>query len=202
MSIETELRRMPVRLRAAFAACCAERLLPAYTEYCARSGIVPALVERLAFVWAVVLGRRSASAAEVNVLFYEGTRTRVPPEARGTEYAQDAAIAILYALQSIAPSGEADVEGPLLAARHVTDALDRYLARSANIQPDDPVDTERVTNHDLLRAEVCRQERDLRELSGLLRQKDEWEKALTVLRDRAVQEHLEFLITAPPSGRS
>jgi hypothetical protein len=125
----------------------------------------------------------------------------VPPEAHGAEYAQDAAIAILYALLSLAPQGDDDTDSPISAARHVTDALDRYIARLTGRQPDDPEYEKHVTNHELLRAERERQQRDLDDLLRLLNEANDWGRALSALRDRAIGERISCLTTAPLSPR-
>ncbi|WP_394831367.1 DUF416 family protein [Pendulispora rubella] len=194
MSIENQLQQFPVRLRAAFAACCAERLLPAYHLYCARLKLPRLLEQRLELVWSFVLGTKPAPpASQIQAMFESDSQSLIPPDQRGTEYAQDAAISILYALLSLAPSNPSDVEGPVSAARHVTDALDRYIARHVGIQPDDPKYAEQVTNHEVLLSEVARQRRDLNELQHLLSQKDQWSPTLNTLRDRATTERLYFL---------
>jgi hypothetical protein len=201
MSIDGQLRSLPVLLRVAFAASCAERILPAYEKYCAQGGFAPVLVDRLAFIWSAVLGERAAHANEVRDLFDEDSRTLVPPETAGAEYAQDAASAVLYALLALAPEGDEDIEGPAFAAQHVGDALDRYVARLTDTQPDDPAYGARVTNHPYLREERDRQLRDLRELLNVVDQRNEWEHTVTNLRDRAVRERLVFLQTPPQSAR-
>jgi hypothetical protein len=201
LTFDSELQRLPIRLRAAFAASCAERLLPAYDGYCERVRAEPVLVDRLSLVWALASGTRIVPGAELRVLFDEDTRTRVPPETRGAEYAQDAAIAILYALMTFIPENDADVEGPTFAARHAIDALDRYVARRLGVQPDDPAYAERVLGHEIVRSEVERQKRDLRDLAAALGSDNDWAGAVNALRARAVAERLEQLRIPHDGGR-
>jgi uncharacterized protein YjaG (DUF416 family) len=182
-----QLDVLPREHRAAFAAACAERLFPAYERFSreAGGGGAETLRAGLNRLWDDLTGNPwselelRASAKKFLAL--------IPDENKDTwadslPSAQDAATALVYALEARVKSGSKEAGW---SARCAYDALDRFVMHddsgvvvTANEQ--------RLLEHPLVQAELGRQRRDLEELLNV-RERDVRDVAAR-LRDRAKQE--------------
>lgn len=184
-----EIAMLAPPLRAAFAAACAERLLPAYISYSGRheTGSPETLRAALDGAWDVAHGRRLAfDPVEV----FERCAALVPGDDEytneGSECADDAAASVACAVDA---AGSGDARKAAFSARRCYEALDTYLASELNIDFNYPGAEARVLGHPLVQAEFARQCRDLEDLAAAGA-----DAAAVVLRvqARAVEEARNF----------
>lgn len=159
--------QLPESLRVAFAAACAERLLPACEKYSVRTGQGQSvrLAKILARLWDDLEGNLM-SDEEVHEQILASTEL-IPREeeaAWGPDQAaaEDAAAAVTYALQC-RQCGAA--QHSIWAARRVHEALDTLVTSQVNIDLNRPGAEEMVLAHPSIQTELARQRRDLTELS-------------------------------------
>jgi len=155
------LARGPLPLRTAFAAACAERLLPAYEEYCRQTGrgdptVLAGILDR---VWAALLG------AEMSAEQIRGEIDRCMPLIPEEDdepwvdeqaYADDAASAVAYTLRAL-ETGK--TQEAAWAARRAYEAVDHHVTHRLAVEGD-----EHVLAHPVVQGELARQRRDLDEL--------------------------------------
>jgi uncharacterized protein YjaG (DUF416 family) len=184
------LAAIPRNSRVAFAAACAERLFPAYEDFCRkdRRGDQAAMAEILERVWKHLLG----DEIEAEQIRAELTRCMalIPgeedePWIREQAYADDAASAIAYALRTL-ESG--DPQEAAWAARRTYEAADHHVTHRLGIE-----DETQVLNHPIVQAEFARQRRDLDELRGAKRESIQ---LFARLRDRARAEARLFFASS------
>ncbi len=164
-ALKADLKALPQRTRAAFAAACAERLYPAYASFVKASGRDDGgLVRRtLDLAWD---GARSGTvAAEDPAALFERCIALIPSDESGEEaipaHADDAIAAAAYALQAAAGLDDGAAGW---AAERVTNCLDSFLlSNEIDIWADDA--EQRVWEHPLVVAEVNRRKDDLRRLA-------------------------------------
>lgn len=176
-ALRVELKALPRRTQAAFAAACAERLYPAYDAFQRASGRDDG-----------GLVRRALDAA------WEGARTGVVREADPRSvvrrcvalipavendkslgaHADDAIASVAYALQAAAGL---DDEAAGWAAQRAMDSLDTLLL-SGEIDSTLPDAEQRVWEHPLVTAEIRRRDEDLQRLMGAT----DWEATLETVR--------------------
>ena len=186
------LERLPALYRVAFAAACAERLLPAYIRYSRNTGRgdsdgTAIILERL---WRDLRGEEmNPDELRANLAFVEAA----VPDYLNTEWtvdmpaADDAARALLYAL-TCRLTGKA--QDAAWSARIACDAVFAYLIQQKviDIRQRDPV--RRGVSHPLYQAERARQNRDLNEL--LVASESERRSLVDRLRERAKSEAAAF----------
>jgi uncharacterized protein YjaG (DUF416 family) len=190
-----KLNELPDELRAAFAASCAERLLPAYAKFAARTGRgeAAALTAILTRLWHDLGGnpmtdseRQAQIDACMKLIPREDDGEWVPEQAA----AEDAGAAVAYALRCRL-TGQA--QEATWAARRAYEALDHYVINRANIDTNEPGAEHQVRSDPLVQAELQRQQRDLSELHA---SRDAGgTEAMMRLRDRAKQEGAHFFGT-------
>lgn len=176
--------------RAAFAAACAERLLPFYSLYSSQSekGDPAALQSAISALWADLLGSRLADTeierhamACLALVPPEDEEPWIPEQA----LADDAAAAATYALRCRLHGRSQDAA---LAARRAYEALDHFVMNSEDIDLNDPGAEELVLASVLIQQELGRQLRDLHDLRSAA-------VTLQAFRDRSRREAPSFLIT-------
>lgn len=187
-----KLESLPVPLRVAFAAACAERQMPAYRRFEGRNGREEpnALECALADVWDDPSPATDGEAFEQRI---EELMALIPQEegfqqpwTQDVTNAQNAGMSAVYALRAKL-AGEA--QEAAWAARVAYEALDNFVINSEDIDTNQPGEEQRVLAHPLVQAELARQHRDLDEL-GAGRQDP---AALTArLRERARTEAAVF----------
>jgi uncharacterized protein YjaG (DUF416 family) len=163
-ALKVELKDLPQRTQAAFAAACAERLYPAYAAFVQASGRDDqGLIRRtLDLAWdgaktGVVAAEDPATLFEQCVALIPGDQSEeaVPP------HADDAIASVAYALQAAAGL---DAKAAGWAAEQLTNCLDTFLL-SNEIDISTPDAEQQVWDHPLVVAEVRRRKDDLRRLS-------------------------------------
>jgi uncharacterized protein YjaG (DUF416 family)/GNAT superfamily N-acetyltransferase len=157
------LGRLMKAQRVAFAAACAERLLPSF-DVVWRQGDedAPSLRGILDRVWADASGESLPGAdleAQLHICM-----TLIPDEdddkwGQGHQYVDDAASAVAYALCTIQSGGQA--QEAAWAARRAYEAVDLFVTERLGIE-----DEEAVMRHPLTQAELTRQRQDLDELTA------------------------------------
>lgn len=148
--IRRSLRALPSSHRAAFAAACAERLLPAI------GGTVTPTQYRLArralnLVWGVALGKRT-SRLEAHA---ESLLQLLPAEESAeieSALADDAIAVLVYAINTAVGGSVSDSE---FASRRTYDSIDFFVGEALDVAP------ERRLAHPLVQAELDRQRADL-----------------------------------------
>jgi len=183
---EAELARklngLAPRSRVAFAAACAERLLPAYeafTELAGR-GDARALGDMLARIWKNLLGQKMGPnelQADIDRCMELIPGEDEEPWFDGQPYADDAASAVAYTLRALQ---RGDSQESAWAARRAYEALDHHVTHRLGI--DDEV---QAAGHPAVQAELLRQRRDLHELDAA---GEDPADAILRLRDRAREE--------------
>ena len=177
------LERLPRALRVAFAAACAQRMLPAYNAFSAVNGQgSPDEVD-------LAMGRVWSGLFDPGVPEVERDIARVMeliPREDADEwlpeqpYAEDATAALVYALRT-AKSGEA--QEAAWAARRVYEALDHHVMNRLGIEGE-----EEVLDHPLIQAEFVRQDRDLAMLERAAGTDASARGAVSELRTRSLHE--------------
>jgi len=196
--LRSELDRLPPEHRAAFAAACAERLLPAYARFARESGRgEPETLRRaLTRLWDDVTGN-PMSELELRASVKKCSAL-VPGEGAGpgTEWepsANDAAEALVYALESRYKHGSQEAAW---SAGCANDALNRFVmfdeSGSGVVVT---ANEEKLLRHPLVQAELARQRRDLDELLDA-RDVDVRQVAVR-LRERAAVESAIFFGDVP-----
>ena len=191
--LEGTLERLPWPLRVAFAAACAERLLPAYLAFSTQTGRgEPATLQSiLAQLWDDLTGRRRMTDNGVRARI-DAWMKLIPQEDDGAwvmeqASAEDAAAAATYALRC-RQNGQA--QEAVWSARRACEALDHYVTNRENIDLNATGAEVRVLAHPLAQAELARQRRDPDELLGA-RDADIRDVAAR-LRDRAKKDAAIF----------
>lgn len=193
-----DLKRLPIPLRVAFAAACAERQMLGYRLFRAQANQVApdALEEALEEVWAEPSTTNNTDELEQQV---EAMMALIPQENNVEEpwtqtatNAQNAGMAVTYALRTKL-TGEA--QDAAWAARVAYEALDSFVINKEGIDTNKPNEELRVVSHPLVQAEFERQERDLRDL--LAASGGEYAEVVTKIRDQARLESSLFF--GPPS---
>jgi uncharacterized protein YjaG (DUF416 family) len=166
--LAAELGGIPARYRATFAAACAERLLPAYSDFFRRvgRGDPVKLAAILARLWRDLEGQKMADEEVkecldvcMNLIPREDEGTWVPEQAA----AEDAGSALAYALRC-RQTGNA--QEAAWAARRSYEALDHFVVAQEDIDTNAAFGENRVLLHPLVQAELARQRRDMEELLG------------------------------------
>jgi uncharacterized protein YjaG (DUF416 family) len=189
----TELEKLAVPLRVAFAAACAERQMPAYRLFEVQNGRQPhnALDHHLNDLWMNLGQTRNPTEDESHI---EEIIALIPQEdcAQGAwsqeaTNAQNAGMSVTYALRTRL-TGEA--QEAAWAARVAYEALDNYVINKEGINANTPGDELQVLSHPLVQAELERQERDLHDL--LASCGEDAGRMLKQLRERARAEAANF----------
>ena len=177
------LERLPRALRVAFAAACAQRMLPAYNAFSAVNGQgSPDEVDQaMGRVWSGLFDpgvpEVERDIARVMELIPREDADEWLPE---QPYAEDATAALVYALRT-AKSGEA--QEAAWAARRVYEALDHHVMNRLGIEGE-----EEVLDHPLIQAEFVRQDRDLAMLERAAGTDASARGAVSELRTRSLHE--------------
>lgn len=188
------LDRLPVRLRAAFAASCAERLYPAYVAYSAfhrgdEGGDPQGLRQALDLVWNWSREGRSSVPEDLTEII-EYCESLIPEEETvNSGYAEDACAAIIYALDTM----KGDQLGAYWAASRVYDAVDQYVGDLLYAESPRKFDYERVRQHEIVQSELRCQWRDYEELTKAVDDAGAIPAVVEKLRERAAREAIKLI---------
>lgn len=179
--------------RLAFAAACAERLVPFYTCYTKQQDFdsTPYFAS-LDYIWSC-LGAMKCDEFEVRGLSIECERT-LPNEDDawkvGCPYADDATAAILYCLRYIS-SG--DQQEAIWAAKRAYEVADNFVMTHTDYDIGSPDDELKILHHPVVQREIARQLRDLHELPLVDAGLSAWQRLCNDLRRRAKSDAVNFL---------
>jgi uncharacterized protein YjaG (DUF416 family) len=185
-SLAKELSSLPKRLRAAFAAACAQRLMPSYVRSASENSTAnPRLVARiLGDLWKDLENdshRPDEIKKEVEIC-----ESLIPDYDHkyfeGMEYAEDAVMSLAYALDARL-TGES--KKAALAAEHVNDAVDTHVLRLLGIEVIRPGDDVILKAHPLIQAEYRRQRVDLVDLRSAANNPRSERAIITQIKRRA-----------------
>jgi uncharacterized protein YjaG (DUF416 family) len=197
---ETQLvrhvERLSPRLRVAFAAASAERLLPAYVHFAQQTGRADAavLAELLDRLWQDLQGDRM-SAQEVQDRLNR-CMALIPDEDEDEDQSSEEYVAAMEAQADHAASALAyayrcrqneAAQEAAWAARRAYEAVDHWVINRDDIDISKRGAEQRVLSHPLVQAELARQRRDLEELLAI-RDEGAVANALAQLRSRAQAE--------------
>lgn len=158
-----DLARVEIISRVAFAASCAERLFPAYEDFCKRAGRGDraTLAAILLRVWQHLLGDEMSTEqirAELSRCMSLIPGEDDEPWLDEQAYADDAASAIAYTLRAL-DGGEP--QEAAWAARRAYEAADHYVMHRLGVEGES-----QVLAHPIVQSEFSRQRRDLEEILG------------------------------------
>lgn len=185
------LKQLPLILRVAFAAACAERQLPAYRLFLREDQALEQndLVRALDDVWK---NPSRDNKMELQQQLQECMKL-IPQEDAVSQYtgptshAQEAGISAVYALRTRI-SGEA--QDAAWSAQTAYESLDNFVINREGIDTNQPGGEARVLSHPLIQAELLRQQRDLNELYDIGDANNQ--HFITRIRDRARAESAIF----------
>jgi uncharacterized protein len=193
----SQLDRLPARLRAVFAAACAERLVPNYVRYAADTGKFDRslLTTALATLWNNIQENEHDEdalrdqVAQCELLLSDQNF----PELECDPYAEDAVVSTIYAITTRLDGSSQDA---MWAARRVLDSLE-YLP----LMRDDgsgPALDDRLMAEPLVQAELLRQQADMRDLLSIAEGTTKQDEIISQLHERA---KAASLILWGPDGR-
>ena len=166
--LAADLARIPAPYPAAFAAACAERLLPAYSAFSRRVGRddFVKLATVLVRLWSDLEGEEMVD--EEAKKYLDVCMNLIPREDDGTwvweqAAAEDAASALAYALRC---RRTGNAQEAAWAGRRAYEALDHFVVDQEGVNTNAPGGENRVLSHPLVQAELSRQRQDLEELLG------------------------------------
>lgn len=183
-----KLEQLATNHRVAFAAACAQRQLPCYQRFSAKTGIgdFTALENMLESLWKDLNGNPILEK-EIETKI-DACMQLIPQEdlrqwENGQAYAENAAASLVYALRCRQTRKS---EEAIWAAQRAYEALDNFVINTENIDTNIPGEELHVLSHPLIQAELGRQQRDLDELHrGVV--------TVQRLQERAKAEAADFL---------
>jgi uncharacterized protein YjaG (DUF416 family) len=190
----TMLKRLPAPLRVAFAAACAERQIPAYRIFSSQTGQgdPDALQRTLDDLWAEPSTTRGEPELERQVKEVLGVIPQeegfVGPWTQQATNAQNAGMSLVYALRARL-NGEA--QEAAWSALVAYEALDNFVINHEDIDTNEPAGEHKVLSHQLVQAELARQQRDLEDL--LAADGRDLKGVFSRLRERAKLDAAKFL---------
>jgi uncharacterized protein YjaG (DUF416 family) len=187
--VEEDLEHLPPRARVAFAAACAERLLPAYSRFAARVGrggecTLKVIMQQ---IWDDLTANGGISTEQLDATIDRCANllAEISEGPRVREYVagEDAVAAVAYALRC-RRSGQSQ-EAAWAAARAYS-AVNDYVITSTGLSTNAFGEQKIVLAHPVIQAELARQKRDLSELlaGGV---------TINELRERSKAESENFL---------
>jgi uncharacterized protein YjaG (DUF416 family) len=192
-ALKKELEKLPVRLKVAFAAACAERLLPTYATFSQKSGWgdTTHLSKILQQLWDDLI-EPSITDNELQEML-QACIQLIPGEVGFFDIpervsAEEAATAVALALRC---RQNGDAQEAVWAARTLIDALDEFIIQRDKIDISTPDDYKPIIRDPILQAELARQRRDLNELLKAPKQDID---VIGRIRDRA---RIEAMIVFP-----
>jgi hypothetical protein len=194
-----ELASLPKRLRAAFAAACAQRFLPTHIHRAEATRTsdptTPCRIMRT--LWDCL----EADSYDVSQLRsdHDACMSLIPhPDAQfveGEEYLQEALASLIYAL-SVQLTG--DSQDAAWAAESTYNALDGHVVEQYNIDWNRTRDQSLIDSFPPIQAELRRQQVDLAELRSAAKNRSSETAVIARIRRRAEADSATFL---GPAGR-
>lgn len=180
------------RGRVAFAAACAERLAPAYRLFEKEPNEhVRKLEQAVEHLWSDSKSKTSMDELEAEI---EGIMEIIPQEddfagvwTQEATSAQNAGMAVVYALRTMLTN---DVEEAAWAAQVAYEALDNFVVNKEDIDMTTPEGEMRALSHELVQAELARQQMDLEDLEAVPPRAQQ--EAIERIRQRAKADAARF----------
>jgi uncharacterized protein YjaG (DUF416 family) len=191
-----KLSSLPRRLRTAFAAACAQRLMPGYTRFA--SGSLNANPQQAAKILGELWNDIQKGSSDPNKLKrdVETCETLIPnPDLGyfdGFEYVEDAMCSLAYAIESELKGG---VEEAVWAAERGPESLFHFVQCLVG-HAESRADGVRIDSHPLMQAELRRQEADLADLQ-LAAKNPGSEPAIIARIRRRAEADAEFFFRLP-----
>jgi uncharacterized protein len=172
-------------LQLAFAASCAERILPNYEKFCEVTnwGDLSPLRDSLDLIWEACMGKiLSLHDIETAMKLCEA----VIPDSNDfksfySTLAQDAVFSIWNLMDYLK---DGNIDSLISGARYTTDSIDLYVQEIENITITDPQREDKILHHPMMQQELARQQRNLR----IVRESVSKHETIKLLRERALQE--------------
>lgn len=165
--LSERLSRLNCMQITAFAASCAERLMPTYIRFAENAALAPEdkLLYRKSLdnIWNCALGKLIDKKSIVDM--EHACLNAVPSEDDawefGEPYAEDAGAAVTFAVRTWL---SCDPQNAVWAARRVYEALDNFVVTSLNSSL---IDEQEVLSNHLIQKELVRQQLDLEQLEDI-----------------------------------
>lgn len=187
--LKNRLATLPCRKMVAFAASCAERLIPAYARFSEKASMVsypPSLYRHaLDTIWRAILGAEIEKhlVEELEEICMDSIPTEDDAWRFGEPYAEDTAATVVFAVRAWLNCNHIEA---FFAARRVYDVLDNFVVGSINSSR---FDEKEISAHPLIQKELARQLYDLEMLelktSPLIEQ-----ETIKAIRSRAEKDSL------------
>jgi uncharacterized protein YjaG (DUF416 family) len=166
--LKNRLAALPCSKMVAFAAACAERLIPAYVRYSEKValGVDTSLYSNaLDIVWSQLLGRESdrQSIEDMEKRCLIGIPGEDNAERVGEPYAEDAGATVTFAIRAWL---SCDPQDAVWAARRVYEAVDNFIVRTDEGMPSSHLEEQQILAHPLIQRELARQKYDLEQLEA------------------------------------
>jgi len=183
--------------RAAFAAACAQRLMPCWIAYtnanqdsCESSSVVTEGLDKL---WSVI-EVDDYGQTELCILLDEISK-RIPSEDEawdiGVPYAEDAASIVAYAIQA---KLENSCIAAMYCAKRAYEVADNFAINSTNDRACGKLDEKKIANSAVVQNELRRQQRDIRKLRKLEKRGAGAHEIVSSMRNAAVAESSSFFL--------
>jgi hypothetical protein len=192
--LRRQLERLPNRLRAAFAAACAQRQIPNYVRFskAAGQGDPDTLFGALNCLWDDLQGKSAAETQLRQQL--DSCMSLLPdpeqdPLGRLAYYAEDAVSSTVYA---IGARLETDIQQAIWAAQRAYNALDEFVGAMNPAGPFDQKEEDRIRLHSLVQAELRRQQADVAQLQKIAAGSITEREGVAELRHRAQNDARAF----------
>lgn len=189
-----EVTRLPSGLwrRLAFAAACAERLIPFYLCYTKQLNIsFTPYFSALDYIWNCLRAMK-CDELEVRRLSIECERV-LPNEddawKAGCPYADDATAAILYCLRLILTG---DQQEAIWAAKRAYEVADNFVMSHSDYDIDSPDDELKILHHPVVQKEITRQLFDLYQLQRVSAELSDWQRLCNDIRRNAKSDAITF----------
>lgn len=198
-SCREEVRILPRKLKAAFAAGCAQRQTLAYTAYAKRTSKPKPqrLAELTDLLWNALLVDMP-SRRELRALSGECHQLIPSPDVIDDMCRVSAEYAVTTLAYAIRTLSSGETSDAIWAANGALESLHAYLTspiggRHPPYDVRNPDEIERVQSDPLLQAEYKRQRRDLAELAAIEKNVERWATFLCEYKTRSQAEAKDFL---------
>jgi uncharacterized protein YjaG (DUF416 family) len=195
-SLSKKLSSLPRRLRTAFAAACAQRLMPGHTRFASRN--LDANAQQAAKILGELWNDIQSGSSDPGKLKrdVETCETLIPNSELdffdGIEYVENAMFALTDAIESELKEG---TEEAVWAAEQCADSLFRFVESLVG-HVESRADMARIDSHPLMQTELRRQEADLADLQSAAKNPGSEPAIIARIRRRAEADS-EFFFRLP-----
>jgi len=197
-SLSKKLSSLPRRLRTAFAAACAQRLMPGYARFASSNLNANANPQPASKILNELWNDIQSGSSDPGKLKrdVEACETLIPDSEanyfEGIEYVEEALFSLAYAIDSELKGG---AEEAVWAAEQGPNSLFRFVERLMGYA-ESRADMARIDSHPLMQAELRRQEADLADLESAAKNPGSEPAIIARIRRRAEADS-EFFFRLP-----